>query len=169
MWRPYQRLSDTHSPPRRWTYTPIVSPKFRRGQVKLWQIHSTSRRRKVRSGHEMRKRTKNGRFFEIGTQMVPKIGFRRKKKTAETVMYQRFQRFCLWSEWRDLNPWPLGPEPSAIPNFATPRCDFQLCHYKWYCTKNQAFFERNQKATEIFLISWEIFCSWSWQTRKNAL
>ncbi len=26
-----------------------------------------------------------------------------------------------WSEWRDLNPRPLGPEPSAIPNFATPR------------------------------------------------
>ena len=27
----------------------------------------------------------------------------------------------IWSEWRDLNPRPLGPEPSAIPNFATPR------------------------------------------------
>ena len=26
-----------------------------------------------------------------------------------------------WSEWRDSNPRPLGPEPSAIPNFATPR------------------------------------------------
>ena len=26
----------------------------------------------------------------------------------------------LWSEWRDSNPRPLGPEPSAIPNFATP-------------------------------------------------
>ncbi len=27
-----------------------------------------------------------------------------------------------WSECRDSNPRPLGPEPSAIPNFATPRC-----------------------------------------------
>ena len=27
----------------------------------------------------------------------------------------------IWSECRDLNPRPLGPEPSAIPNFATPR------------------------------------------------
>ena len=27
----------------------------------------------------------------------------------------------LWSECRDSNPRPLGPEPSAIPNFATPR------------------------------------------------
>ena len=26
-----------------------------------------------------------------------------------------------WSECRDSNPGPLGPEPSAIPNFATPR------------------------------------------------
>ena len=27
----------------------------------------------------------------------------------------------LWSECRDSNPRPLGPEPSAIPSFATPR------------------------------------------------
>ena len=27
-----------------------------------------------------------------------------------------------WSEWRDLNPRSLGPEPSAIPSFATPGC-----------------------------------------------
>ena len=27
----------------------------------------------------------------------------------------------LWSEWRDLNSRPLGPEPSALPNCATPR------------------------------------------------
>ena len=27
----------------------------------------------------------------------------------------------LWSERLDLNQRPLGPEPSAIPNFATPR------------------------------------------------
>ena len=26
-----------------------------------------------------------------------------------------------WSRWRDLNPRPLGPEPSALPNCATPR------------------------------------------------
>ena len=42
-----------------------------------------------------------------------------------------------WSEWRDLNPRPLGPEPSAIPNFATPG------YFKDYITtlnKNQVFF-----------------------------
>ena len=33
-----------------------------------------------------------------------------------------------WSECRDLNPGPLGPEPSAIPNFATPRKG--TYHYK---------------------------------------
>ena len=34
------------------------------------------------------------------------------------------KRLCwlhLWSEWRDLNSRPLGPEPSALPNCATPR------------------------------------------------
>ena len=31
-----------------------------------------------------------------------------------------------WSEWRDLNPRPLGPEPSAIPSFATPRLKISL-------------------------------------------
>ena len=46
------------------------------------------------------------------------------KKKLDT----RFDTHCikigvqLWSECRDLNPRPLGPEPSAIPNFATPRC-----------------------------------------------
>ena len=41
---------------------------------------------------------KNARFRKFGPQMVPKIGEWQKKKTAETVMYQRFQRFYLWSE-----------------------------------------------------------------------
>lgn len=27
----------------------------------------------------------------------------------------------IWSEWRDSNPRPLGPEPSTLPNCATPR------------------------------------------------
>ena len=31
------------------------------------------------------------------------------------------KRLFLWSEYRDSNPRPLGPEPSAIPNFAIPR------------------------------------------------
>ena len=34
-----------------------------------------------------------------------------------------------WSECRDSNPRPLGPEPSAIPNFATPR---QLEYYRGF-------------------------------------
>ena len=35
----------------------------------------------------------------------------------------------IWSECRDSNPRPLGPEPSAIPNFATPR---QLEYYRGF-------------------------------------
>ena len=45
---------------------------------------------------------------------------------AETLWKSRLSAFDIqivsasWSEWRDLNPRPLGPEPSAIPSFATP-------------------------------------------------
>ena len=35
---------------------------------------------------------------------------------------ERFHaRTSLWSEWRDLNSRPHGPEPCALPNCATPR------------------------------------------------
>ena len=50
-----------------------------------------------------------------------------------------------WSEYRDSNPRPLGPEPSAIPNFAIPRNPiyyngiFFICQSKywilWFCFK----------------------------------
>ncbi len=38
-------------------------------------------------------------------------------------------RHSKWSEWRDLNPWPLGPEPSALPNWATPRTTEDIIHH----------------------------------------
>ena len=41
-----------------------------------------------------------------------------KQKSPKNIGFSRLFR---WSEWRDSNPRPLGPEPSAIPNFATPR------------------------------------------------
>ena len=40
-----------------------------------------------------------------------------KKLSAHYVCTQR----SLWSEWRDLNSRPYGPEPYALPNCATPR------------------------------------------------
>ena len=40
----------------------------------------------------------------------------------EKVPQNNRLRYCfLWSECRDSNPRSLGPEPSAIPSFATPR------------------------------------------------
>ena len=40
-----------------------------------------------------------------------------------------------------MNPWPLGPEPSAIPNFATPRWLLrQPVQYNPLSRKNQDFF-----------------------------
>ena len=41
--------------------------------------------------------------------------------------------FCHWSEWQDSNLRPLGPEPSALPNCATPR---------WTVFKNERKFVR---------------------------
>jgi hypothetical protein len=58
------------------------------------------------------------------------ILFKRKKaeKEPQTTDFSMicgfFAPICSafgWSERRDSNPGPLGPEPSAIPNFATPR------------------------------------------------
>ena len=45
------------------------------------------------------------------------------QKTLEHIVCSS----VFWSERRDSNPGPLGPEPSAIPNFATSRST--LFHY----------------------------------------
>ena len=42
-----------------------------------------------------------------------------RKKRRNPLKISAF--FLIWSECRDSNPRPLGPEPSAIPSFATPR------------------------------------------------
>ena len=49
-----------------------------------------------------------------------------------------------WSEWRDLNPRPLGPEPSAIPNFATPR------KHDYYSPLIPVCQAKSEQYTEIF-------------------
>ena len=46
----------------------------------------------------------------------------------------------IWSRRRDSNPRPLGPEPSALPNCATPRRNG--FHYKTFFLKKQLFFKR---------------------------
>ena len=65
-------------------------------------------------------------------------GFQKQKRRRKTCKSRIFGAF--WSECRDLNPRPLGPEPSAIPSFATPRCmrkdadtcqrPFMTCHIR---------------------------------------
>lgn len=42
-------------------------------------------------------------------------------KTKVRLKCKRLSGLLFWSEWRDLNSRPLGPEPSALPNCATPR------------------------------------------------
>ena len=52
----------------------------------------------------------------------------------------------LWSEWRDSNPRPLGPEPSAIPSFATPRCHniIAVCNGKVMVGFSPSFIRRQR-------------------------
>ena len=67
---------------------------------------------------------KNG-CWEILTQTAGEFiwvnleGYSIKITVFGTFAFQK--RLFLWSEYRDSNPRPLGPEPSAIPNFAIPR------------------------------------------------
>ena len=53
-----------------------------------------------------------------------------------------------WSEYRDSNPRPLGPEPSAIPNFAIPRKRIYYNEKSIPCQALRDFF-----GTDIPLIS----------------
>ena len=45
----------------------------------------------------------------------------REKKKHKLTRKPRILPCVSWSEWLDLNQRPLGPEPSALPNWATPR------------------------------------------------
>ena len=73
------------------------------------------------------------------------------KKTKES--------FCspllFWSEWRDSNPRPLGPEPSALPNCATPRCDHMSISQKCFFVK-------------CLIDFWNKFSGWQPNNKKCA-
>ena len=43
--------------------------------------------------------------------------------------------FVFWSKWQDSNLRPLGPEPSALPNCATPRYDLMSISYILFFVK----------------------------------
>ena len=76
--------------------------------------------------------TLEARLFPVCSGAVVKRGNGRKRESKKTTFKAKFQLKIkknpsksndfdgFWSEWRDLNPRPLGPEPSAIPSFATP-------------------------------------------------
>ena len=52
-----------------------------------------------------------------------------KKETADIAI--DICCFFIWSEWRDSNPWPLGPEPSTLPSALHPAFSsaFKLYYY----------------------------------------
>ena len=57
--------------------------------------------------------------------MGQKMGQKWVSKNEALKKVQKIRRFHqksadFWSEWRDLNPRPLGPEPSALPTALHP-------------------------------------------------
>ncbi len=67
--------------------------------------------------------------MSVSTAVLPAIETPVRENIRENSIGKSMKKACnhcgyrlfLWSECRDLNPGPLGPEPSAIPSFATPR------------------------------------------------
>lgn len=70
-------------------------------------------------------------------------------KKTRTVLSVSF----VWSEWRDLNSRPYGPEPYALPNCATPRLQSfmtafrNIHHLSLFCNRNE---KRKQKNIDYF-------------------
>ena len=62
----------------------------------------------------MQKHYPNCSFYDEYIDRYPK------KANVRTVTFTKIT-VLTWSECRDSNPGPLGPEPSAIPSFAIPR------------------------------------------------
>ena len=57
--------------------------------------------------------------------------------TRKTEKPLRFLGFLFWSEWGDLNPRPLGPEPSALPAALHPGYLFHYNEYFPFCQEGK--------------------------------
>ncbi len=76
------------------------------------------------------------------------------KKTRTTLSVS-----FVWSEWRDLNSRPYGPEPYALPNCATPRylvavnfdCLCNIHQFEHFCNKNKSIILKIMFYAIIFL------------------
>ena len=58
-----------------------------------------------------------------------------------------------WSEYRDSHPRPLGPEPSAIPNFAIPRLPKYYIDYLLVC---QVYAWKMSRMHDFTAISYDV-------------
>ena len=103
-----------------------TAKKILRGLCGWIQTCVTRKRPAVSQGPHKDVRTQ--RAHEPGGER--KRGLLRKRRNSSVGTLRFFQRKIgasdtklapTWSEWRDSNSRPLGPEPSALPNCATPR------------------------------------------------
>ena len=91
-------------------------------------------------------------------------------KKTRTVLSVSF----VWSEWRDLNSRPYGPEPYALPNCATPRYNIYIAFAssvaclgaRRACPLGLAFFTAYLKL--LFLLGFRLFCLRSYRKPNCA-
>ncbi len=70
------------------------------------------------STHQKAKKLATGNFFRAFCPLRVQVPFNFMPKVKD---FTCVKSFYFWSEWRDLNPRPLRPERSTLPNCATPR------------------------------------------------
>ena len=68
------------------------------------------------------------RAWPWGQEARPKPQHKQKHRREKSLR-------CFWSRRRDLNPRPLGPEPSALPNCATPRTVNIISNRTHFCKR----------------------------------
>ena len=93
------------------------------------------------------------------------------KEPAGQSLYGLPRRLFKWSEWRDLNPRPLGPEPSALPTALHPASSFRLLtrnNAMRYCFALRRTPPYPKKSLQANLF-WEPYCFFSHLSMKPCL
>ena len=88
---------------------------------------------------------KQGQDFSFPPLLLQNILNRNDKSEHTTNLDNVVRIIIVWSEWRDLNPRPHGPEPCALPTALHP--DVQHGYYKDFSARCQ---EREQEIFEEF-------------------
>ena len=67
------------------------------------------------------------------------------KSKSSSIHKKKVWIFIFWSEWRDLNPRPLGPEPSALPTALHP----EILNFKAYIYHKARFGQKHCRTARL--------------------